>query len=288
MKTRILVGIPIGLLLIAALVLQSWFLTGLILLLSIAGQYEMMKALEGKGSRVIKSVPFVFAAASLPVLLFITPESLSLEILLGLFTVCLIVLFVIAMFSSKYDFESLQKSVLAMVYPQFFLIFAYLIIIRFTNMQFMGTNPVVLVMAVVPPVFCDIFAYFFGRAFGKKKLCPLISPKKTVAGSIAGLIGGLAAALLIWMFMASGLFIRGLSWNMDMLNFLILGVAVAGVSQFGDLAASFIKRYFELKDYGKILPGHGGILDRIDSILFSLPIVYLYFIVYNSYAAFVR
>lgn len=284
MKTRILVGIPIGLILIAALALQSWVLIGLILLLSIAGQYEIIKALEGKGSRVVKSVPFVFAAASLPALLFIKPESFGLEILLVFFVLCLIALFVITMFSSKYDFESLQKSLLAMVYPQFFLIFAYLIIIRFTNMQFMGTNPVVLVMAVVPPIFCDIFAYFFGRAFGKKKLCPQISPKKTVAGSIAGLLGGFIAALLIWMFMASGLFIGGLTWNMDVLNFLILGVAVAGVSQFGDLSASFIKRYFGIKDYGKILPGHGGILDRVDSILFSLPIVYLYFIVYNSYA----
>ncbi len=285
MKTRILVGIPIGLILIAALVLQSWVLIGLILLLSIAGQYEIIKALESKGSRVIKSVPFIFAAASLPVLLFIKPQTLSFEILLALFVVCLMLLFVIAMFSSKYDFISLQKSVLAMVYPQLFLIFAYLIAIQFTSMQFIGTNPVVLVMAVVPPVFCDIFAYFFGRAFGKRKLCPLISPKKTVAGSIAGLVGGLTAALLIWIFMASGLFIHSLTWNMDVINFLILGVAVAGVSQFGDLSASFIKRYYEIKDYGKILPGHGGILDRVDSILFSLPIVYLYFIVYNSYAA---
>lgn len=288
MKTRILVGIPIGLLMIAALALQSWVLIGLILLLSIAGQYEILKVLESKGSPVIKSVPFIFAAASLPVLLFIRPEMLGLEILLVLFVICLMALFVIAMFRSQYNFESLLKSVLAMIYPQFFLIFAYLITIRFTNMQFVGTNPVVLVMAVIPPVFCDIFAYFFGRAFGKKKLCPLISPKKTVAGSIAGLLGGLIAALLVWMFMASGLFIHGFVWNMDVINFLILGVAVAGVSQFGDLSASFIKRHFEIKDYGKILPGHGGILDRVDSILFSLPIVYLYFIVYNSYAAAIR
>ena len=269
---------------IAALVLESWVLIGFILLLSIAGQYEIIKAMEAKGSRIVKFVPFIFAAASLPVLLFIKPESLGLEILLALFVICLMLLFVASMFSSRYDFVSLQKSVLALVYPQFFLIFAYLIVIRFTNMQLMGTNPIVLVMAVVPPVFCDIFAYFFGRAFGKKKLCPQISPKKTVAGSIAGLLGGLVAALLVWVFMASGLFIPGLTWDMDVIHFLVLGVAVAGVSQFGDLAASFIKRYFEMKDYGKILPGHGGILDRVDSILFSLPIVYLYFIVYNAFA----
>jgi phosphatidate cytidylyltransferase len=83
--------------------------------------------------------------------------------------------------------------------------------------------------------------------------------------------------------MASGAVIHILQWNMGLVHFLVLGVMVAGISQFGDLAASFVKRHFEIKDFGKILPGHGGILDRIDSILFALPIVYIYFIVYNSY-----
>ncbi|MEI6102064.1 MAG: phosphatidate cytidylyltransferase [Eubacteriales bacterium] len=284
MKTRILVGVPIGLLVIAALILQSWVLVALFMFISIVGVYELTHALEQNGSKVVKSVPFVFTVASLPVLYFVS-NMINIGVLFVLFVCCVIALFIIAMFSKKYDFQSLLKSVFALVYPQLFIMFAFLILFQFTNMQFFGTNPIVLVMAIVPTVFCDIFAYFFGRAFGKKKLCPDISPKKTVAGSVWGLIGGVLAAFLIWLFMASGLVVNTLSWDMDVVNFLVLGAAVAGVSQFGDLAASFIKRYFAIKDYGKILPGHGGILDRVDSILFALPVVYIYFVMYNAYAA---
>lgn len=282
MKTRILVGIPIGLLIIAALVLQSWVLVGLFVLVSLAGTWEILHALDGKGSKTVKSVPIVLAAVAFPALYFGSTYMLSVNIVFTIFICGVVALFIIAMFSKEYSFESILKSVFAMVYPQLFVVFAYLILFQFTNMQFLGTNPVVLVMAIVPTVFCDIFAYFFGRAFGKTKLCPEISPKKTVAGSVWGLIGGVLAAFLIWLFMASGLIISSLTWQMDWINFLILGAVVAGVSQFGDLAASFVKRYYGIKDYGKILPGHGGIMDRVDSILFALPVVFIYFIVYGS------
>lgn len=278
MKTRILVAIPIALVLIAALVLQSWVLVALFALLSFIGQAEMMRALDGKGSRVVRTVPFVFAAATILLLYFF-----GLGMLLTAFILCVMVLFAITMFGRRYDFESLLKSVFTMVYPQMFFAFAYLIAFQFTDMRLLGSNPIVLVAAVLPPICSDILAYFFGRAFGKRKLCPEISPKKTVAGSIAGLAGGLIAGLLIWMFMASGIWVRALYWDMGIAHFLVLGVIVAGVSQLGDLAASFVKRHFSIKDFGTLLPGHGGILDRIDSILFSLPIVYIYFIVYNSY-----
>ncbi len=278
MKTRILAAIPIALILIAALVLQSWVLVALFVVLSFIGQAEMMRTMEEKGSHIVRSVPFIFAAASIFFLYYY-----GLGMLFIAFVACVMALFVLTMFKKKYDFESFMKSVLVMVYPQMFFAFAYLIAFQFTDMRIMGSNPVVLVAAVLPPIFCDILAYFFGRALGKKKLCPEISPKKTVAGSVAGLAGGLIAGVLIWMFMASGIFIRALTWDMGALHFVILGVIVAAVSQLGDLSASFVKRYFSVKDFGKLIPGHGGILDRIDSILFALPIVYIYFIVYNSY-----
>lgn len=279
MKTRILVAIPIALVLIAALVFQSWVLVVLFAVLSIIAQIEMMRTLEEKGSKVVRVVPFVFTAATIFVLYYY-----GIGMLMIAFVLCVMALFAVTMFCRRYDFESLLKSIFILVYPQMFFIFAYLIAYQFTDMKILGSNPIVLVTAVLPPIFCDILAYFFGRAFGKKKLCPEISPKKTVAGSIAGLAGGLIAGLLIWMFMASGLWVHALYWNMGAVHFIILGILVAGVSQVGDLSASFVKRHFAVKDYGKLLPGHGGILDRIDSILFALPIVYIYFIVYNSYA----
>ena len=103
--------------------------------------------------------------------------------------------------------------------------------------------------------FTDTFAYFGGMLFGKKKLCPEISPKKTVAGAIVGtLFGTLSGVLIAWLMIDE-------AW----LGLLALPFSI--VSQLGDLSASIIKRRFGVKDYGKIFPGHGGVLDRFDSII---------------------
>ncbi len=101
----------------------------------------------------------------------------------------------------------------------------------------------------------DTFAYFSGMLFGKKKLCPDISPKKTVAGAIGGtLFGTLSGFLVFWLADLNPLF--G-----------IIALPLSIVSQLGDLSASVIKRKFGVKDYGKLFPGHGGVLDRFDSII---------------------
>ncbi len=101
----------------------------------------------------------------------------------------------------------------------------------------------------------DTFAYFSGMLFGKKKLCPEISPKKTVAGAIGGtVLGTLAGVLVFW------LMENDPAWG-------LLALPLSIVSQLGDLTASVIKRKFGVKDYGKIFPGHGGVLDRFDSVI---------------------
>lgn len=103
--------------------------------------------------------------------------------------------------------------------------------------------------------FTDTFAYFSGMLFGKRKLCPEISPKKTIAGAIGGTLFGTAIGIVIYAL------VRG--WSLYTLVALPLSV----LSQLGDLAASVIKRRFGVKDYGKIFPGHGGVLDRFDSVI---------------------
>ena len=111
----------------------------------------------------------------------------------------------------------------------------------------------------------DTAAYFVGKRFGRRKLYPQISPKKTVEGAIGGLLGGVVIALLF----------RQIHFNQVSLVALgVVAVVVGAVSQIGDLCESLVKRAFDKKDSGSILPGHGGFLDRFDSVVFSLPIMY--------------
>lgn len=114
----------------------------------------------------------------------------------------------------------------------------------------------------------DIMAYFTGYALGKHKLCPKISPKKTIEGAIGGVVGSLVLSGIFGYFFASEILI----------HCIIIGVLGGVVSQFGDLTASIFKRKMGIKDYGNLIPGHGGILDRFDSVLFTGPLVYYYIV----------
>ena len=116
----------------------------------------------------------------------------------------------------------------------------------------------------------DTFALFGGLLCGKHKLTP-VSPKKTVEGAVGGLLGGVIGLALIKLV---GLWLLGLSfltWG----QVILLGLAGSAVSQIGDLSFSVIKREFGVKDYGNLLPGHGGVLDRFDSVTFVAPFVWL-------------
>ena len=108
----------------------------------------------------------------------------------------------------------------------------------------------------------DTAAYFVGRFFGKHKLIPDVSPKKTVEGSVGGIVFCTAAYVLYGFLME-----KFFDVNANLAALAVAGVIVSIVSQLGDLAASKIKRHYDIKDFGKILPGHGGIMDRFDSIL---------------------
>lgn len=115
----------------------------------------------------------------------------------------------------------------------------------------------------------DTFAYFSGRAFGKRKLCPHISPHKTVAGAVGGVIGTTAAALLYGL-------VLNTFFTVHFLPLLGLGVSLGLLAQMGDLTASWMKREQGIKDFGNLMPGHGGVMDRFDSILFTAPAVCLF------------
>ncbi len=116
----------------------------------------------------------------------------------------------------------------------------------------------------------DIFAYFSGRLLGKKKLIPDVSPKKTVAGAVGGAIGAAIG------FLVFGLVTGDALSSVSLLSLFVAGLFAAVAGQVGDLVASLIKRQYGIKDYGKIMPGHGGAMDRFDSILFVAPVMLIY------------
>jgi len=126
-------------------------------------------------------------------------------------------------------------------------------------------------VAVVGPWISDSGAYFIGRFFGRHELSPALSPKKTYEGAIGGLLVTVAAV---------GYFAYEFL-DVSIIEAALLGVAVSAFSQAGDLFESALKRILDLKDLGHVLPGHGGILDRIDSLLFTAPAVYYLYMLFT-------
>ena len=116
----------------------------------------------------------------------------------------------------------------------------------------------------------DVFALLVGKAIGKHKLCPEISPNKTVEGSIGGVVMA-PVILIIYSIVLQNVY----GFTVNYFYIILYGIASAFAGQLGDLSMSFVKRQFHIKDFGNIIPGHGGILDRFDSILFSAPLIEL-------------
>ena len=142
--------------------------------------------------------------------------------------------------------------------------FAHFILLRLlpdsTGMQYFA-------MAMVGTWACDTTAYFGGTRWGRHKLCPPISPAKSVEGALFGFFGCIVATLITGYYME-------FSW----LDSLVCGSLVGVFCQLGDLVESALKRHMGVKDSGRFFPGHGGVLDRVDSLLFSVPAVYYYLV----------
>jgi phosphatidate cytidylyltransferase len=136
----------------------------------------------------------------------------------------------------------------------------------FAGLLLTSANGVGLVLGVALPVIAyDVFGYFVGSQFGKSRLAPAISPNKTVEGLIGGMTGAIIVAVLV---------VKQIHPWGDLGHALALGVTIAVMAPLGDLAESMLKRDLGIKDFGTILPGHGGVLDRFDALLFCLPAVY--------------
>lgn len=122
---------------------------------------------------------------------------------------------------------------------------------------------------------CDTFAYFTGRFLGKHKLIPHVSPNKTIEGSVGGVVGAMVICIVYLLIVKNVFDTNMLQWSNVVVEGAVYGLVGGALSQLGDLIASAIKRDTGIKDFGWIFPGHGGFMDRFDSVMFIAPIMYL-------------
>lgn len=152
------------------------------------------------------------------------------------------------------------------IYPSLFI--SFLVLIRDGNWSKDIHGGLVILFILSTVWICDTAAYFGGRKFGRKKLAPIVSPKKTVEGALFGFAGG-----IVWAIIISPLLSFLLTFGQAVFTAILVGI----VGQLGDLAESALKRSAGVKDSGTLLPGHGGALDRFDSITALAPAIYIYY-----------
>lgn len=253
---------------------DTYFFVCAIALLSAIGVYEMLSCIGVKKRKYI-SVPLIAVAGVFPILerYFSGRDNGTVEFL----AVCFAVVFLLMMYLvmtpvftlGATDISEASTAFVTSVYVMTG--FVSLAILRdIKHGQYLFYIP------LVAPMLCDIFAYLAGRAFGKHKLIPKISPNKTVEGSVGGTLACTLFCVLYGVVLNSNF-----EKMLPIWTFAVGGVVIAVISQFGDLAASAIKRKYDIKDYGKIFPGHGGVMDRFDSIVATVPIFTLLIAVFN-------
>lgn len=270
---RTLSGAVLVIVTVSAIYFGGVFALALLILFGTASNYELFKALGYFDKEKGKSKPAWAGIVLSPVsylLAWLTDYRYS--ILLCVMAYLIILLAVYVFTFNKYSVHDVALLLFGFVYTTSVL--ALLLAIR----MHMQNGEYFVWMALVPAVCSDIVAYCSGMLFGKHHFSK-VSPKKTIEGCVGGIIGaGLGTGLLGYYI---SLRIAALPGFVPAC--VVIGVVCGFISQIGDLAASAIKREQNIKDYGNAIPGHGGFLDRIDSILFITPIVFFGVLLLNTF-----
>lgn len=262
--TRFISSIILAVIALVTLVFGGPLLAGVTFFISLAGYMELCRATgilqDGKKVNGPAAVGLLGIAAYYAGIFFTDSELLAIVAVIGVFMGSMCV-YVVTF--PKYRSEQIMAAFFNFMYAPVMLSFIYL-----TRELPYGAYLVWLIL--ISSWGCDTCAYLVGICIGKKKIFPVLSPKK----SLEGCIGGVAGAGLLGA--AYGFFVVENAVADQTVTFIVAFICMAGavMSQVGDLAASAIKRNHEIKDYGKLIPGHGGIMDRFDSVIVTAPMIF--------------
>lgn len=259
--TRVISGAILVIILAALTYFGGIFLLAGVGIISLIGTHEYYSAL-GMAKSPMYKVACVLSVSYLPVLFFMK-ETAVIPFLTVSFLIYAVIL---VRFYPTVPFREFSFAAAGLIYLPVFSGFLYLL-------RCMEQGTLLFILIFLCSWLGDTFGYAIGRRFGKHKMTPMLSPKKSFEGLAAELIGVSVTALIYGIIFRSGLN----CYRLPVLRCVICGMAGSVLSVFGDLFASAIKREFGIKDYGTLIPGHGGILDRFDSALFTAPFVYLVF-----------
>ena len=223
-------------------------------LIAAVGYYELIKVRE-KEKKISNGVEIISMISYLLIVLSPGLKQTNFTIDYRFFILDLFACFLPLIVLDRKDYDAEDALVLTAATMFLGISFSFLITIRNLNVLY-------LVYVVLITIMSDTFAHFFGTKIGRHKLAPKVSPNKTVEGLAGGVFFGT--------FIGSVFFSTFISQNANLFYVIVISLALSIIAEFGDLVFSSIKRRYGVKDYGNIMPGHGGILDRLDSILFAV------------------
>lgn len=268
----ILVGYAFAMLYLGTAV-HYGFLDALIMSFAFVGTYEMNHTFRKSEYKNSWGAPLLLCVAIYPLWYFLGYKGILIALSLS---ICLAL--AVFTFKAEMELKDLLATIFSLIYPMALVSLAFAL-----SREFPCGGTFAISFAIFLPVFSDTFAYLVGSTLGKRKLCPSISPKKTVAGAIGGLVGSVLCAVTFFLLfdlyavIPVGYVTFSDSVAVRAVVFVVLGIVGGVLAEIGDLAASRIKRTMNIKDFGNIFPGHGGVLDRLDSIMFTLVMLFTAF-----------
>lgn len=254
MKTRILSGL-VMVPLLAILYFGDYLLLAACFIIGVMGVTEFYKGFHAMNIRPSNLTGYVAALGLYAIHMFTEDARWYMLWFFGVVLLSLLYLF-------RIEERKLEDALATMTGVFYVIFFSYHVVLVDQS----GEYSLLIWLIVLTAFGTDIMAYFSGVLLGKHKLCPKISPKKTIEGSVGGILGSMILCGLFGYFVFPRILV----------HCIIIGFLGGIVSQFGDLTASIFKRKMGIKDYGNLIPGHGGIMDRFDSVLFTGPMVYYY------------